>query len=317
MLKSRRIRSNTQDSGGSFDSLLDTVSNVVGILVVTLAVSQLSADRAIERVKSSTVRPNVQSSIRDLPTAKKLRQDLTAQYNKLTTNPVSSEQLTATEHAINSSQQALNRLKLANADRSNASELDNVILKINNDAEKNLQQAIDQLKSQQQLLQQELANIQEQTSTNSDVANKTANIRLPQPREVPSNSSRLSFYCQHDRLIFMGSKITLYSLSLRVFDFKVAQNNSIHLILRDLTAGETARDLTESTSLFQTTLDQHQPTGNYVYFYVWPKCFSTYLHARNIAEIRGYSVGWSVFSNSEVLALTSTSSSSTIRPQLD
>ena len=48
---SRRRRDD--DSGGSFDSLLDTMTNVVGILVVLLAVTQLGVRDAVRQIQSN------------------------------------------------------------------------------------------------------------------------------------------------------------------------------------------------------------------------------------------------------------------------
>ena len=39
-----------KDSGGSLDSLLDTITTVVGILIILLIVVQLGADSAVQRI---------------------------------------------------------------------------------------------------------------------------------------------------------------------------------------------------------------------------------------------------------------------------
>ena len=52
------MRRPKKDSGASLDSLLDTMTNVVGILVILLTVTQLGVGDAVKRIAtSSTVKP--------------------------------------------------------------------------------------------------------------------------------------------------------------------------------------------------------------------------------------------------------------------
>ncbi len=54
------MRRHKKDSGASLDSLLDTLTNVVGILVILLSVTQLGVGEAVQRIaKSDDVRPEV------------------------------------------------------------------------------------------------------------------------------------------------------------------------------------------------------------------------------------------------------------------
>ena len=49
----KRMRSTDEDDGG-LDSLLDTMTNVVGILVLVLIVTQLSVADVVTRITSET-----------------------------------------------------------------------------------------------------------------------------------------------------------------------------------------------------------------------------------------------------------------------
>ena len=52
------MRRNKKDSGASLDSLLDTLTNVVGILVILLSVTQLGVGEAVQKIaESDSVRP--------------------------------------------------------------------------------------------------------------------------------------------------------------------------------------------------------------------------------------------------------------------
>ena len=52
------MRRNKKDSGASLDSLLDTLTNVVGILVILLSVTQLGVSEAVKKIaESDSVRP--------------------------------------------------------------------------------------------------------------------------------------------------------------------------------------------------------------------------------------------------------------------
>ena len=54
------MRRNKKDSGASLDSLLDTLTNVVGILVILLSVTQLGVGEAVKKIaESDSVRPEV------------------------------------------------------------------------------------------------------------------------------------------------------------------------------------------------------------------------------------------------------------------
>ena len=47
---SRFMKRKKKDSSGSLDSLLDTITTVVGILIILLIVVQLGADSAVKRI---------------------------------------------------------------------------------------------------------------------------------------------------------------------------------------------------------------------------------------------------------------------------
>lgn len=54
------MKRSKKDSGASLDSLLDTLTNVVGILVILLSVTQLGVGEAVQRIaESESVRPEV------------------------------------------------------------------------------------------------------------------------------------------------------------------------------------------------------------------------------------------------------------------
>ena len=54
------MRRNKKESGASLDSLLDTLTNVVGILVILVTVMQLGVSEAVQRIaKTDSVRPEV------------------------------------------------------------------------------------------------------------------------------------------------------------------------------------------------------------------------------------------------------------------
>ena len=44
------MKRNKKEAGGSLDSLLDTITTVVGILIILLIVVQLGADSAVKRI---------------------------------------------------------------------------------------------------------------------------------------------------------------------------------------------------------------------------------------------------------------------------
>ncbi|HUT88139.1 MAG TPA: hypothetical protein VMY37_01465 [Thermoguttaceae bacterium] len=79
------MRRPKKSSAGSLDSLLDTMTNVVGILVILLTVTQLGVSDAVKRIgTSSTVKPEeIDEAAAQLAELLKLRADLEARLKAL------------------------------------------------------------------------------------------------------------------------------------------------------------------------------------------------------------------------------------------
>ena len=61
------MRRAKKQSGASLDSLLDTMTNVVGILVILLTVTQLGVSDAVRRIADSdSVKPEVLEETREV-----------------------------------------------------------------------------------------------------------------------------------------------------------------------------------------------------------------------------------------------------------
>ena len=72
------------NAGGSLDSLLDTMTNVVGILVIVLVVTQLGVGDAVNRI-GNNIEINPQTAV-DAERAAKRRSDLEGELAQLKGN---------------------------------------------------------------------------------------------------------------------------------------------------------------------------------------------------------------------------------------
>jgi hypothetical protein len=304
------MRRKERATTGSFDSLLDTMSNVIGILIMTLAVSQLNVEKAIRRIRYHGEEiPNVNSyQLRDAEsnlesTEAKLKY-LSTRYKNMTDegllDPVRLDKNRKIIELLQHKQTLVkNNINLTDqldepgaiAKKQQLQSLREVISRKRMWQQK-LQLEVQQSKSEYHALKQEE---QERIAT---IRANTKTLRLPDPRDPPGGSTPLFFFCQYEKLFVLDKTALLSSSAFRVVPLR---KGGIKITIQDRSKGESISQINESYSNFRLALNRYSPSDKFVFFYVWNDSFASYIKARAIAESKGYAVGWMVFKEGESL----------------
>jgi len=310
----------TQDQ--NLDSLLDTMANVVGILVVLVAVTQLSVGDAVERIREQHG-AHADVAVEEVEAARARAEAVDARVGvaegELEAFAASErrrgllleeirphvETLEAFEgrfEATPSSVAALEEQVRARAEA--AALLSNAV----GDAERKL--------SRLEALVAEVP------------AERRPKIaRLPDPRPPPPSLQEVAFFCRYghvagldlegmkgmlrrgirsalgdDRAIVFEDREWLVNLFQKrrfgagnfYWAFREEQDVSFFADIRwiDESYGESVSDLRGGRSAFAEALARAGRAGHFARFYVWSDSFDVYLEARYVAEAAGWDVSW-------------------------
>ncbi len=318
--------------------MLDTMTNVVGILVIVLVVTQLGVRDAVKRIGESTsVDPEKLAAAQaKLEDTKKLRTRLAIE---LTTLGISDED-------------ALRR-QIAQLERLLAERKEQI-----DDFQKQQQQQKQDLKKEHeeilQLLEkqkEEIAKLQDEFSESdkmlaelrallADTPDQKAVpakvISLPDPRPAPKGMQPLVFLCHGGQIAApdipaledRAQRRAKYLIQRRNLDRDKAAGidgdallkyfNQDPIRSRDVEvtlklhgpwpklvfeprsgAGETTEQIQRSTSRFQQGLKRVDTKKYFAQFLVWPDSFETYLAARRVAADEGMLAGWQPMGTTE------------------
>ncbi len=223
------MRRRKKSSGASLDSLLDTMTNVVGILVILLTVTQLGVGDAVKRIAATaSVSPEALKEAEKK--AEEVRADRVSVLKHLTS---------LVEDKPRDVSKELLRVKKKIEDH----EADIAVLRENKDqkkklAEQEIQELLEEAKqvveehkkkvtsltekinqSEEQLakLKAQLADTPEQGEPEAKVVN------LPNPRAAPKGITPLTFLCREGRLLFVDIA-TLRERAQKRADYIVLRN---------------------------------------------------------------------------------------------
>jgi len=326
----RRIH--RQNQIGSLDSLLDTMTNVVGILVILLAVTQLGVGDAVKRILRSRTGDMgaVNVSVEHLKLTEKEAQELSELVEKL-----------RAEWNDLAAQTELDRQRVAET-RKLIEELkreirENPSVKVNTDEVRKLieqrETMAEQLEDKIANAEQELAELKakiESTPVYQTPAPKV--VTLPNPRPAPKNAEPVYFICRQGRIApvkidrlqqivdagvrrsvgepdangeidcdklveFFDSR----TLGDEYFRIRIRVHNFRPWMVLEMRpgAGESTEQLVESGSQYQQAVRTIDKTGHYARFLVWPDSFDTYIEARAIASDMDMLAGWEPRSGSD------------------
>ena len=291
----RQTRREASD-GQNLDSLLDTMANVVGILIVLMAVTQLTVNDAMDRIRvweseeAAGLREATQDArdrlagmgsielarslelgkVRDL--VRMLRDQpeaVTAKDTTTLTTDLASQRMQAQrlEGSIREQEERLARLEILVAE----------------------------------------------AETRSREATQT--VRLPDPRPAPPTAEEVKIFCRYGRVFDPRfQQLTSELLAVRrqtrspvsryldthdvgneLLRWRMAEDSRIpamRLEWRHTSIGETASELQARNAQFRKRLASYDPGSRFLHFYVWEDSFEVYLEARQLAEQAGFAAGW-------------------------
>lgn len=200
-----RFRQQDDDTG--LDSLLDTMTNVVGILVLVLIVTQLGVRSKVDSItaQSTVTEQDVADAQADLDDQTRELQELEQLATAVSSIDIAAEQqrlqrmqeqLETTRQNIEQQLQTINEHSMQiEADRERAAELqkemeDNAARRAELDAA--LQQAVTR--------QSELKSLLDETPDRGADAPPDTVLRIPNPRPAPEDAQEATFICVQQRL---------------------------------------------------------------------------------------------------------------------
>jgi len=316
MMTSRRRR----EGGQNLDSLLDTMANVVGILVVVLAFTQLHIGEAVRRIHTG----EVESARRTDDALLRAGQDAHAEALRLAHDLADAR---AGAGEIRREVAALSRETdhLHNRDDHGLHDRAQVVAAIvrefhDADVEYAKLAALRARREQLEVRMREAEHVQ---------ARSVHQIRLPDPRPAPRDTQERVFFCRYGRIVLVdfdelydqlnaglrsagasphssGFGAALWidhfqrlDVGNAAFRWRLSDRAGVgvaaRLAFRDPAIGDAREDLLDPDSAFQRALDAVAPGTHYLRFHVWSDSFASYLLAREVAEARGFSVGWRAY----------------------
>ncbi len=313
-----RTRGQSQEN---LDPLLDTMANVVGILVVLVAVTQLSVTNAVERIRDKG--PEASVTVEELAGAERavvaVEAAVAGAEGELAAHAPSAVRAGMLMDTL---EPRLERLE-ALAGRASPAELDAHAIEARiADAGS----AIAEGERASSATQTKLLELQRVLDT-LPTEERPKLARLPDPRPPPDDSVEVAFFVRYgqvaaidiDRLALMLDKgrrdalgvnrrlrsedapwlINLFAKmrhgdDLFYWRLRETPNGGLFadVVWRSEEQGENRFQLADEDSAFLAALGEASPERNFIRFYVWADSFDAYLEARYLAESRGFLVSW-------------------------
>lgn len=295
----------------SLDSLLDTLTNVVGILLIMMALMQLSVGERVAELRGidpaatpkriESLRAEFAEMTKDVASLKHRLEAIQRNVSPVATSPIVAED----KAGMAVLQTAKSRHEKLTTERAS---LANELLKLE-EKKASLLARLDKTKPPPEP--------------------PTKIIRLPNPREAPPGTSQVTFICRFGRIYLVevdkqlraanelieraariqpgrcdcAKAVAAYQRIAPEADRSGGCRWSLvdlgkvpHLKVDPLPDGGTAtEEVARRNSLFQRQLRSFDPARAYLRFLVWPDSFETYLEARKATDRRRYLAGWQVF----------------------
>ena len=322
-------RKRGSSGGASLDSLLDTMTNVVGILVILLTVTQLGVGEAVERIKEAL--PEITDE--DMERSKKEVEDLDSLLKLEKEQLQTVKELTQQKKVVNIEEQK----KLAEKLKQELEKLKEIQLNIE-ELKKQIAERDKKVKTIEETIvakETELAEIKAKLAKTPDPG-PTPNakiVNLPNPRDAPKEAKPVEYVCHSGRVLVVEIPL-LQALALKaiaqsrlvtaqeqavdcdklvkLFENKNVGNRDWRIKLKPVGGvpylvlepregrGDTSERLRKPSALFRQQLKRINPRQFYLNFRVWSDSYDAYLVAREYADQRGVMAGWTALdSNSE------------------
>jgi Na+-transporting methylmalonyl-CoA/oxaloacetate decarboxylase gamma subunit len=315
-------------AGQSMDSLLDTMANVVGILVVLVAVMQLAVGDAVDRILEEGVREP--ATLPEVEAAESQREELAKVIvqvrEELESLPPAAARPGMLREEVQPLIDALSAL--AGPDRLLPMELAELRQKV--------EQKSDSVARRKEELHRQRARLAqlEALLAASPPEQRPKVARLPDPRPPPKGAGEVVFFCRYGRVLPVDPEELLARLHVGIEDalgetrplvdddrpwlenlfrkelfgsqnfywrFRETGHRGLFadMVWRDREAGEHTGDLRLEGNLLERAVGEQDSKKTYVRFWVWADSFEVYLEARYLAEAAGFDVAWTAVPTGE------------------
>lgn len=317
-----------QSDLGSLDSLLDTMTNVVGILVIILVVTILGVQEAVGRI-SEQLADQEPVSEEQYEQALTQADELAVQLQALRDKPDPQVDLSRERDQLASLQAAVKQLE---------SQLD-VKPQSLPDPAALTQQIAAQRKALMELTRQTEATRQRSEQLDQRLATtpipkrkKPKQTTIPNPRTAPKGATPYFILCKGgraipvplDRLMQLGEQrvktvqrsskgdtppckavidyFERLDVNTRGFRLKVrlARDRIILRFYPEDGLGETVEQMQGRASQLRRAVQTIKRSNHYVRYVVWPDSYEAYLSAREITDEAGLPAGWVPFGSQSV-----------------
>jgi len=313
-----RTRRRGQSISENLDSLLDTMANVVGVLVVLLAVTQLTVNDAMKRIRVFASEEG-QAIARERDALEQrgaaLEETELDRAQELATLDRQLRALRAWPDAAKAPTSAAEATTLA-ASRAAAV--------------RSLESAVATKRQKLSALQVRVADRKLEADADH------VDLRLPDPRPAPPDANRVVLLSRYQRVLYpdldeleqernreirewvavtgeslVGLGARALAEHFRTNDFgnqwmrwrilELRDNPFVRLEWRSQQAGDDLDALRSAESQLRDLLSGLDPKHHYLRFWVWSDSFEEYLAARRVAEDEGFSVGWEAMDSRQPL----------------
>ena len=303
---------------GSLDSLLDTMTNVVGVLIVVLIVTQVNISSAAKRIRANLPEVTVPMMVELQEKDEEVRKQLAELRDPAEVKPEEVEKAREELRALVAQRKELKKTEA----RFKKIDLEVAII----------EQKIEQLKQQLDAEGGQLAQIRSEIEEKKDAltSRKPRLVRLPNPRVPEKEAREVLLIVRGGRLLHFDREVILDAIAAKVrprkdllsrdpkyknrydrkkimpvleslkesnplyrFDFKLHPNGNIQLYCypRD-GKGETVEDLAKPRAVGIDVMNDAGQARNYLRFLVTRDSFGPYIAMRRMAEKRQIPVGW-------------------------
>ncbi len=329
------MRRKSDSVGLNLDSLMDTLTNVVGILVIMLVVTQIGVKDTVQRIYANL--PKVTEE--DLKEAKLKAEWLRKIWKELGGEKVITRDLLAQDESS-----FLRLKKLIEDLKTDLAEAQKTPLDLA-EYKKDVQAKQKQAKELEKKIAAASAELARLKTLLAEIPKgKTVapvQILLPNPRPALPKTTPVYFACKGGRLrpvdlaklrqigetavnlatkgkLVEGGidckKVKKYFADNDIGDaffrlkFQPIRGNPYVILEQRENRGNNIEGMNEKNSFFKLLLSGQLPIGgkrlnptrNYLRFRVWSDSFDTYLHARSIARQFGYAAGWEPYDSDYV-----------------
>ncbi|MGB1125653.1 MAG: hypothetical protein ACPG4Q_10645 [Phycisphaeraceae bacterium] len=312
-------RRRNQSIQASLDSLLDTMTNVVGILVIILVLTILGVDEAVSRI-SEQLSEEDQVTQEQYDLAVKEATQTAARLELARNQPDSKTDLTYERQVLDNLRDQLAKLDPKPADTDPLPNPDALAQQL-----KNQQQALKTLQDQLQTVKEQSVEIDKRLAVVGEpVPAKPKLVTIPNPRIAPEGAEPVFFLCKGGRVLEVPMEQLFEVVEQRIKVVRKAtkenepackaivdyfektevvyrgirikvRNHGNRVVMRlfpEDGLGESVEEMQRGSARLKRSLLRMRRDNNYARYVVWPDSYEAYLTARTITDEANLPAGW-------------------------